>query len=88
LFAYNAMRFIVPVLLGRSQLPLELAILNSTFWLMWFVVLGVLARFSGGADHPPFEQGELSPGRRALAWVCLALFVLLFMPTPMAVYVG
>jgi membrane-associated protease RseP (regulator of RpoE activity) len=86
LFGYNALRFIVPVLLGRSQLPLALAIGNSAFWLVWFVVLGVIGRISGGAEHPPYEPGELSPARRAIGFVCLCVFVLLFMPTPIASY--
>ena len=47
---------------------------------------GLIGRLSGSADHPPFEPGELGRGRRAVAWLCLILFVLLFMPTPHAVY--
>lgn len=86
LVAYNLVRFVLPVLLGRSELALSLAIGNSVFWLIWFVLLGVLARISGGAEHPPCEPGALSPGRRVVAWCCLGLFVALFMPTPMAVY--
>jgi membrane-associated protease RseP (regulator of RpoE activity) len=86
LFAGNLLRFVIPVLLGKSQMGLFLAVMNSLFWLLWFFVLGVIARFSGGADHPPVEPGALSPVRRVLSWACLALFVLLFMPTPMAQY--
>jgi membrane-associated protease RseP (regulator of RpoE activity) len=86
LFAGNLLRFVIPVLLGRSQMGLFLAVMNSLFWLLWFFVLGVIARFSGGPDHPPVEPGALSPVRRVLSWACLALFVLLFMPTPMAQY--
>lgn len=86
LFAGNLVRFVVPVLLGTSHIGLLLAVMNSLFWLMWFVVLGVIGRASGGPDHPPVEAGALSPVRRVLSWGCLALFVLLFMPTPMASY--
>ena len=32
------------------------------------------------------EPGKLGAGRRAIAWLCLLLFVLLFMPTPQAQY--
>jgi hypothetical protein len=53
---------------------------------MWFVVLGVIARASGGSAHPPTEPGVLSPKRRVIAVVTLAFFVLLFMPTPWATY--
>lgn len=56
---------------------------NSLFWLLWWVITGVMAKMSG-ALHPPYEHGELSAARRAVAVFCLALFVLLFMPTPIA----
>lgn len=84
LFLGNLVRFVTPVLLGDSPMGLFTAVMNSTFWLMWFIVLGVIGRFSGGADHPPVEPGPLHPLRRVLAWGCLVLFVLLFMPTPLA----
>lgn len=62
-----------------------LAVKNSFFWLIWFVLLFVL-RWLGGRDHPPTEPGELGPVRKAVAVGTLVLFVLLFMPTPMAQY--
>jgi membrane-associated protease RseP (regulator of RpoE activity) len=48
-------------------------------WLVWAGVLWVLTRL-GGAAHPPTEPAPLSRGRRVVAVVTLALFVLLFMP--------
>jgi membrane-associated protease RseP (regulator of RpoE activity) len=84
LFLYNVTRFVVPVLLGRSELSLLLAFSNSMFWLIWFLVLGAIARASGGEQHPPYEPGPLSPARRVVGVLCLVLFVLLFMPTPVA----
>jgi len=53
-------------------------------WLVWFGLLFVLTRATGG-NHPPTESPDepLSPARRLIGLVCLALFVLLFMPTPM-----
>ncbi len=86
LFAYNLIKFCVPVLLHKSSLGLPFAISNSAFWLVWFGVTWVIGKLSGSADHPPFEPGELGPGRRAVAWLCLIMFVLLFMPTPQAAY--
>ena len=83
LVLYNLVVFVVPVFLGTSRLELAAAIMNSSFWLVWYGFLWVLASLSG-VEHPPFESGPLSPGRRALAWLCLALFVALFMPTPVA----
>ena len=53
-------------------------------WLLWFVLLHVFRRLSGG-QHPPTEPGELTVGRKAIGALCLVLFVLLFMPTPMYV---
>jgi membrane-associated protease RseP (regulator of RpoE activity) len=86
LFAYNMLKFCLPVLWHKSSLALGFAISNSFFWLIWFGVTGVIGHFSGGADHPPFEPGELGRGRRFVAWLCLVMFALLFMPTPQAVY--
>jgi membrane-associated protease RseP (regulator of RpoE activity) len=61
------------------------AISGSLTWLVWFVLLSVLLRFSGGG-HPPTEGGGLSSARRAVAIGTLVLFVLLLMPTPMMQY--
>jgi membrane-associated protease RseP (regulator of RpoE activity) len=74
LFIYNLYIFGLSSALG-----------NSSFWLLWFVITGLMARMSGG-DHPPYEQGELRPARRFVAGLCLVLFLLLFMPTPIAQY--
>ncbi len=86
LFAYNVLKFVLPAVLHRSTQGVGFAISTSLFWLIWFAVTGIIGRFSGGADHPPFEPGELGRGRRAVAWLCLIMFVVLFMPTPQAVY--
>jgi membrane-associated protease RseP (regulator of RpoE activity) len=83
LFAYNLMVFVQPVLQGTSTMPLSQAIGNSLFWLVWFVLTGIMGR-AFGHDHPPFEPGPLSPGRRILAAATLFCFVILFMPTPMS----
>jgi Zn-dependent protease len=53
----------------------------GVYWLVWFGVLHVIARFSGGEKHPPTDDTTLSPGRRIAAWATLVLFVLLFMPS-------
>jgi hypothetical protein len=52
---------------------------------MWFGMLHLMKRMSG-RDHPPTEPGELTPARKAVAAITLALFALLFMPTPWSVY--
>jgi membrane-associated protease RseP (regulator of RpoE activity) len=86
LFAYNLWIFLMPVLRGASNMPYVQAFMNSSFWLIWFGITALLALVSRGADHPPFDPGELSKPRRFVAWLCLGLFVALFMPTPMAFY--
>lgn len=55
-------------------------------WIVWGVVLTVLSRFGGGIAHPPTDDMQLSPGRRRVAWLCIVLFVLLFMPSWMRGY--
>lgn len=86
LFLYNLVTFVTPVLRGHSSLTVGAAVMNSLFWLIWFVATGIIARVSGSSEHPPTEPGELSPVRRVVAVVTLALFFLLFMPTPLAQY--
>jgi membrane-associated protease RseP (regulator of RpoE activity) len=56
---------------------------TGAVWLVWFGLLALLRRMTGGVWHPPTDLGEtLSGGRRAVAVLCLVLWVVLFMPTP------
>jgi len=48
-------------------------------WLVWGVLLYFMAR-RGEREHPPTEGEPLSPARKWIARITLALFVLLFMP--------
>jgi membrane-associated protease RseP (regulator of RpoE activity) len=48
-------------------------------WLVWWFLLSVITRRSE-REHPATDDEVLSPGRRAVAWCTLALFVVLFMP--------
>jgi membrane-associated protease RseP (regulator of RpoE activity) len=50
-------------------------------WAVLLLLLRVLRRVAG-PGHPPVDDPTLSAGRRAIGIVTLALFVLLFMPTP------
>jgi len=84
-FAFNIVRFMGPVLRTRRWDDATQALSNSMFWLMWFGLLHLLARF-GGREHPPTDPGQLSSGRKVIAVITLVLFFLLFMPTPWAVY--
>jgi len=69
-------RFVLPLWLG-------LALLGYFWpgWLLWCVIVLVI-----GLYHPPvYDESEPLDGkRRALAWVALLLFVLCFMPAPIA----
>lgn len=85
LFLCNAVYFLGPHVLGTATAPLEVSLGNTSFWLIWYGFTGLLGRFTGH-EHPPCGPGDLSPRRRVVAWGCLVLFVLLFMPTPMAFY--
>lgn len=51
----------------------------GTQWLVWAVLLYLMAR-RGEREHPATEGEPLTPGRRWIARITLALFVLLFMP--------
>jgi len=65
---------------------------SIALWAMWFAALGVLLCMerlwgtlrdgSTVLDHPPTSATPLNPVRVAIAIVTLALFFLLFMPTP------
>lgn len=86
LFAYNVLAFALPMM-DRGDWDGGFLVNNTGFWLVWFVITGLMARMSGGSSaHPPYEDGHLTAGRRLVGVVCLALFVVLFMPTPLAVY--
>jgi len=56
-----------------SSLGTEVAGQAALFWVMWYVLLTVLGRLSGGRlDHPPVEDRPLPVSRRALFcwWRC------------------
>jgi len=64
---------------------------RTIIWLAWGVVLALTLAMERRAgvlrphdllDHPPTGAAALGPGRKAIAIVTLAMFVLLFMPTP------
>lgn len=82
--AYNVVRFVVPAI-GDPNGSIGTAISNSTFWLVWFGII-LAMRWWGGVNHPPVDKSDLSPGRRVIALVSLAMFILLFQPTPWARY--
>jgi membrane-associated protease RseP (regulator of RpoE activity) len=64
---------------GAASNTLVNAGLSGMHWLIWWGVLTAMARFTG-EQHPPTEPSVLSPRRKLLALLTLALFPLLFMP--------
>ncbi len=49
-------------------------------WLVWWALLKFMLRGENAA-HPPTDDDVLSPGRRRIAWLTLALIPMLFMPS-------
>jgi membrane-associated protease RseP (regulator of RpoE activity) len=65
---------------GQGTDEIAEALLSGIHWFMWATVLSVMAHLAHG-EHPPVEEGQLTPKRRLLAWFTLLMFILLFMPT-------
>ncbi len=76
--------------LGKAQRPIGYVLFAVLVglgvlwpgWLVWAVIVLVM-----GIAHPPTADPEerLSPGRKLLALVCLAVFVVCFTPVPVRV---
>lgn len=61
----------------------------ALFWLVWYVLLTILGRFSGGGiEHPAVDEQHLPASRRALFWLVLLVFAVIFMPVPLRVALG
>jgi membrane-associated protease RseP (regulator of RpoE activity) len=64
-------------------LALKVAVSAGSVWLVWFVMLTLLRRLSGGVDHPPVDDRPLPQSRALLFWAVVLSFVLIFMPVPL-----
>jgi len=84
-FAYNVVTLLLPALLKHSRQTWKEAAPSCIFWLVWYGITGAMKWFAG-EDHPPYEPEPLGLPRQLVAVACLVLFVLLFLPTPMAMY--
>ena len=82
LFAYNIYAVFLPVLPTTDMNVIKHAASGSSFWLTWYIVLGIIAWRAGTAKHPPTDPGTLSPVRWGVGIFSLVLAVLLFVPTP------
>lgn len=51
-------------------------------WLIWAALLFFL-----GSKHPPilFPEVPLDPGRKAIGWISLVIFILTFIPVPVSI---
>jgi membrane-associated protease RseP (regulator of RpoE activity) len=56
-------------------------------WLVWAILLFVMRRFAAGRYHPDVEEEPLPPSRKLLFWVVALLFVLLFVPVPLRMWI-
>lgn len=61
------------------------AISSTMAWVIWLTII-LLVRWRSGGRHPPVDDPGLDGRRRRIAAVTLALFVLLFMPSPFVQY--
>jgi membrane-associated protease RseP (regulator of RpoE activity) len=68
--------------------PWSIAIPAGMQWLVWYVMLGLLRRLSGGIDHPPVDDRPLPLSRSILFGTVVTTFVLIFMPVPLRTNVG
>lgn len=83
LFAYNLWTFLPEALRYGGIDQWLLAFQNSAFWLVWFAILSGMGQYFG-TKHPPVDQGQLTPMRRAVAVGTFVCFLVLFMPTPLS----
>jgi membrane-associated protease RseP (regulator of RpoE activity) len=85
---FNTSREIARVGVEGNLSPWTIAIFAGVQWLVWYVMLGLLRRLSGGIDHPPVDDRPLPRSRTVLFGAVVASFVLTFMPVPMRASVG
>ena len=71
---------------GISWIHAILAGLGAAVWIVWWGMLHLLRRFTGGGGHPPVNDGPLTAARRRLCIFMAVLFILLFMPIPLRRY--
>lgn len=90
---YNALHFGVPALrealavgVGHTREGHWRAPVSATLNSLGPILLLLLVRRAGGLGHPPVDDHELEGARWAIGLVTLALFVLLFMPSPWVTY--
>jgi membrane-associated protease RseP (regulator of RpoE activity) len=72
-----------------QAIGVSIALGASLPWLVWYLLIRIVRRASGDVNHPPVEDAPLPPSRRALFWLMVVVFVMVFMPVPFrATFVG
>lgn len=66
-----------------DSLVYSIAVGAATPWIVWYLLVAILRRLSGGANHPPVAAEPLPPSRRALFWIMVVVFLAVFMPIPL-----
>jgi membrane-associated protease RseP (regulator of RpoE activity) len=64
------------------RIGIGLAIGAAFPWLLWYGLVALVRRLSGGINHPPVEDKPLPRSRKALFWLMVIVFVGIFMPVP------
>jgi len=73
----------------RPGLGAFVALSGSLFWVIWYLLIGLMRRLTGGVNHPPVDEKPLPASRRILFWLMVIVFVGVFMPVPQRpIFVG
>jgi len=72
----------------KKAFPILIAIMAvlGFFWSGWWLWVALLFVFGRQSAEPLDQITELDAPRRALAWVMILIFILVFMPVPMILY--
>jgi membrane-associated protease RseP (regulator of RpoE activity) len=73
---------------GLPISAVNIAVAAGEPWLIWFILLAVLRRLSGGIDHPPVDDRPLPASRAGLFWLVFVTFAIIFMPVPLRPSLG
>jgi len=60
----------------------EIALGAALFWVVWYFLVSLMRRLTGGMNHPRVDDQPLPRSRRALFWLMVVVFVAVFMPVP------